>query len=106
MINDLMESRVKLSDNKTRHSILISSLLRQPEHSFFTLGAFAGRFETPIVLEDSGSLDGVSRAINYIQNKADNIDKIIFIGDDAIYSYRDRQLLERALLLARTKKES
>lgn len=104
MINDLMESRVKLSDNTTRHSILISSSW-QPEHSF-TLGAFAGRFETPIVLEDSGSLDGVSRAINYIQNKADNIDKIIFIGDDAIYSYRDRQLLERALLLARTKKES
>lgn len=104
MINELMENRVKLPDDKTRHSILISSSW-QPEHSF-TLGAFAGRFGMPIILEDSGSLDGVSRAINYIQNKADNIDKIIFIGDDDVYSYRDRQLLERALLLAREKRKS
>lgn len=102
MINKLMEEKMASLGIKMNPSVLISSSW-QPEHSF-TLGAFAGRFGMSIVLEDPGSLDGVSRAIHYIQNKASILDKIIFIGDDAVYSYRDRQLLERALLLAQNKK--
>lgn len=102
MINKLMEEKMASLGIKMNPSVLISSSW-QPEHSF-TLGAFAGRFGMSIVLEDPGSLDSVSRAIHYIQNKASTLEKIIFIGDDAVYSYRDRQLLERALLLAQNKK--
>lgn len=59
----------------------------------------------PILLEDPGSLDGVSNAIKYIEANAKGINKLIFVGDDSIYSYRDRQLLERALILGQQKKD-
>ncbi len=101
MINELVENKLESLGIEMGHSVLISSSW-QPEHSY-TLGTFAGRFGLPIILEDSGSLDAVSKAIHYIQNKAQTLEKIIFIGDDAVYSYRDRQLLERALLLAQKK---
>lgn len=104
IINSLIEDKYNELGIKKSSSVIISSSW-QPEHSF-TLGAYAGRESVPILLEDPGSLDGVSNAIKYIKIHAAEISKLVFIGDDAVYSYRDRQLLERAFILGQQEGKS
>lgn len=104
IINSLIEDKYNELGIKKSSSVIISSSW-QPEHSF-TLGAYAGRESAPILLEDPGSLDGVSNAIKYINIHAAEISKLVFIGDDVVYSYRDRQLLERALILGQQEGKS
>lgn len=104
IINSLIEDKYNELGIKKSSSVIISSSW-QPEHSF-TLGAYVGRESAPILLEDPGSLDGVSNAIKYIKIHAAEISKLVFIGDDVVYSYRDRQLLERALILGQQEGKS
>lgn len=104
IINSLIEDKYNELGIKKSSSVIISSSW-QPEHSF-TLGSYAGRESAPILLEDPGSLDGVSNAIKYIKIHAAEISKLVFIGDDVVYSYRDRQLLERALILGQQESKS
>lgn len=99
MLNEWAERELAEMGVTQGSSVIISSSWK-PEHSF-TLGAYAGHFDLPIVLEDPGSMDGISRAISYIERRCRDIDKLVFVGDDAVYSHRDRQLLERALIRAR-----
>lgn len=104
MINALIEKESAVFSMEQPHPLLISSSWRS-EYSY-TLGAYAGRFKLPILLEDPGSLDSVSRAIHYIQEHVNEISELIIVGDEAVYSYRDRQLLERAMILAQQERKS
>lgn len=99
MINDWMDAqRETLGIKKSTEAIIAP--YRHPENAF-TIASYAGKSHSTILLEDPSNLNSISNAIEHIQANAKEIDNLLFLGDAERFSDRDKNLLEKALLLAK-----
>lgn len=85
-------------------SVAVSASL-QREHAF-TLGSYAGLRNMLVLYADPVDLDSIAAAIDYLQTYANDIDELVFIGNDQVLSSHDRQLLEKALLIGKAGRKS
>lgn len=77
---------------KPRALTIISS--KHPEDAF-AVGPFAARADAPVLLNDPTQLDSVANAIRIIEGFDGSIKKLIFVGDEALFSRLDKELLRR-----------
>lgn len=68
----------------------------------YTAGLFAGENSCVFLLDDPGDIDSVAHAIDYINEHADSIKELTFIGDTNRFNDLDKELLGKALAIGRS----
>lgn len=72
--------------------VVVSS--KHPEDAF-TVGAYAAHENAPVMLNDPTQLDSVANAIKIIESFGGSIRTLNFVGDEALFSKLDQDLLRR-----------
>lgn len=85
------------SSNLNRSRNLIISSFWQPEKAF-TLGIYAGKNDSVILLDDPGDLNSVAILLKYLQANAERYDSMLFVGDEEHFNDNDKKLLTKALI--------
>lgn len=85
----------------TRSRKLVISSFWQPEKAF-TLGIYAGKNNSVILLDDPGDLNSVAILLKYLKTKGDRYDSMLFIGDEEHFNDSDKKLLTKALLAGKS----
>jgi len=70
----------------------------------FLIGPYLEKNNAEILLGDPGSLDATCKTFDFLERRGGSIEKLIFLGGQARYSYDDRKTLAKAL--ARTRGEA
>lgn len=99
LLNEWMMGEYQRLGIEPARSVAVSASL-QREHAF-TLGSYAGFRNMLVLYADPVDLDSIAAAIDYLQTFSDDIDEIVFIGNEQVLSSYDRLLLEKALLIGK-----
>ena len=68
----------------------------------FAAAAYAGKTNSVFLLEDTQDLDSVAHALSYIANQQGAVKHLTFLGDSLRFSQLDRQMLCKAVVLAKS----
>lgn len=60
------------------------------------IGSFVGRLDALLVLEDSQDLDGIAKTIDYLEDHAEKVQRLVFLGSEMRFSKLDKALLGKA----------
>lgn len=63
----------------------------------FAASSLSGRMQSLVLFEDPQNLDSIAHAINYVDEHADEIDRLLFIGDRTRFNDTDKALLGKGL---------
>lgn len=63
----------------------------------FASSSLSGRMQSLVLFEDPQNLDSIAHAINYVDEHADEIDRLLFIGDRTRFNDTDKALLGKGL---------
>lgn len=63
----------------------------------FAASSLSGRMQSLVLFEDPQNLDSIAHAINYVDEHADEIDRLLFIGDRTRFNETDKALLGKGL---------
>lgn len=95
-INSWLDTQYKNNGIKRSKNLVISSFW-QPEKAF-TLGIYAGKNNSIILLDDPGDLNSVAILLKFLQSNGDRFDSMLFIGNEEHFNSSDKNLLTKALL--------
>ncbi|MEA5020610.1 MAG: ATP-binding cassette domain-containing protein [Gordonibacter sp.] len=98
LINDHMTSTDHTDVISIERLIVLSAI--NPSDAF-AAGAYAGKTHSAFLLEDPQNLDSVAHALTYIQKEQGQIDHLTFLGDAIRFNEMDRNILCKAVLLAK-----
>lgn len=99
IINDRMTSNETDHENIALDRLIVTSVWNP--FDAFAAGSYAAKTHSVFLLEDPQDLDSVAHALSYIGKKQGAVKHLTFLGDDMRFSKLDKEMLAKAVVIAR-----